>query len=130
LAEGDFITATLVWDRIVDETNGIGGTAGDVDENDTYAFSALADLELNFYYKDGDTDVLFAESVASDDNVEHLHVPVPRAGTPLDYFIEVELAGGGTTDYGLAWWTTPEPTTLALMVFGLALAKLRRRRAA
>jgi hypothetical protein len=132
LAAGDFITATLCWDRIVNETNGPGGRFGEIDANDTYAFASLADFDLRILLKNGAAFTVVAESIsvggagATASNLEHLHIPVPQAGT---YVIEVNNFSQSSGFYGLAWWTVPEPGVAAVLLF-VGAGMLRRRRAA
>lgn len=132
IAAGTFITTTLTWDRIINETNASGGTVGTIDTGDTYALAGttgLPDLDLRIYYKG----VRIASSISIVDNVEHLHIPVWQAGNPFDYEIRVDYGNMNGTNanlvnYGLAWWTAavPEPATLVLTLFGCAFAITRR----
>jgi subtilase family protein len=139
IPKGTFITATLVWDRIVIEkdlgvvfclpnTPGLPATCGQVDATDTYESPFLPDFDLHILYKGG----IVASSESGDESVEHLHYPVPAHGDPFDYALEIVLHGALPTlrDYGLAWWTaTPEPGTWLLLLvgaFGFALARGRR----
>ena len=130
LAAGTFVTATLTWDRIVNEVNGLGGTAGVVDASDTYNIAGLPDLDLRVFYKG----LPIASSSSLLENVEHLHFPVWNIGNPLDYEIHVSypniFAGANLVDYSLAWWTTPvpEPGTAILLVLASGWMFLVRRR--
>lgn len=124
LSKGDFLTATLVWDRPVTTTDG----DDTVETTDTYAYGVLPDFDLFFYRND----VLFAQSISGVDSHEHLHVPLPDDCNPLDCEIRVDLLGSGTTSvsYALAWWVAPEPGTLVLVWLGLLGLAAGRRRAA
>ena len=104
LAAGSFLTATLVWDRIIVEGDG-NGIVNDVD---TYTFGELANLDLLVL---NSTNTVIAESVSTTDNIEHLHIPLPTNAAPVDYKLQVRYTGGGTlnTDFALAWWTDPTP---------------------
>ncbi len=104
LAAGSFLTATLTWDRVINESDGDGV----VEQTDTYAFGELANLDLRVL--DAGNQIV-AESISTTDNVEHLHVPLPANGQPDDYKLQVIYNGGGVlaTDYALAWWTDPTP---------------------
>lgn len=124
ISQKSFITATLTWDRIVNSSDG----DDEVDLSDTYSLPAgsLPNLDLFIYFKDE----LVAKSWSGGtdpENVEHLHYPVPEGGRPFEYSIRVKLVDGAACDYGLAWWTVPEPATLSLLVLG-GLALIRRRR--
>lgn len=110
IRRGTFITATLTWDRVVDSSD----SDLDVEQSDTYANGGggtpVPDLDLKIYKVPlVGPPVLFAESIGiggagTGQNVEHLHVPVDETAT---YEIHVNFfgAGGGLTNYGLAWWT-------------------------
>jgi hypothetical protein len=104
LAAGSFLTATLVWDRIVVEGDG-NSIVNDVD---TYAFGELANLDLRVLDA---LDTVIAESISTTDNVEHLHFPLPENTSPGAYKLQVSYTGAGTltTDFALAWWTDPTP---------------------
>lgn len=104
LAAGSFLTATLVWDRIVAEGDG----NGIVDDVDTYAFGELANLDLRVLDA---TNAVIAESVSTTDNVEHLHFPLPVNAAAGEYKLQVSYTGGGllATEFALAWWTDPTP---------------------
>jgi hypothetical protein len=135
IAAGTFITATLTWDRIVDEMNAVGGLLGTVDDGDTYSSGIVPDFDLFIYKKlPGGMFERVAESSAPSGggNVEHLHYPVPEGGNPFDYELRVDLLGPGAIfrDYALSWWTTtiPEPGTCLLTVIALAAGFARRRR--
>jgi len=138
---GTFVTATLVWDRPVLETDGgttlcdptagpLPAGCGVVNPADTYAYGPLPDFDL-FIYKNG---TLWAESKQAGVNtVEHLHFALPENGNPFEYSIQVDLKGTGTTniDYALAWWTHPvsEPATMLMFASGvITVAATRRRR--
>ncbi|WP_231954132.1 S8 family serine peptidase [Pirellulimonas nuda] len=94
-AQGAFLTATLVWDRVVMEADGDGV----IESSDSYTAAPLEHLSL--LVRDGLGQVV-AQSLSIDDNLQHLHVPLALAASG-DYSIEV--AGATTpTPFGLAWW--------------------------
>jgi hypothetical protein len=135
IAQGTFITATLTWDRIVDEINAAGGVLGTVDDGDAYSSGIVPDFDLFIYKKlPGGNFELLAESVSTSfaGNVEHLHYPVPVGGQAFDYELRVDHLGPGTDlhAYSLAWWTItiPEPGTCLLTVMALVAGLSRRRR--
>jgi hypothetical protein len=113
--QGAFITATVTWDRELDEQNYNAATgtfiAGDnqVQDTDRYV-DHTADLgykpEFDLQIYKGDR--LVAESTSPVDNIQHLHIPVPNDGS--DYQIRVELLGNRAStrpyNYSVAWWTS------------------------
>ncbi len=127
LLAGDFISATLAWDRqalYVD--SGIVGTF----EPGTDFFQALPLDNLDLYLMlAGETDTANAvwRSDSLIDNLEHLFFQLPQAG---DYKLRVAFTQDltlfpgfeQTPDFTLAWWAgVPEPASGAvmLMMFGL-----------
>jgi hypothetical protein len=121
---GTKLSATLTWNRHVGRTeNGING----IDAADTFFLERpLSNLNLQVL-KDGE---LFAQSISTIDNVEHLFLDIDRTS---QYSLRVLGAGvtGGSEQYSLAWFGTavPEPASLVLTLvaaFGL-LASHRQR---
>jgi len=93
-AAGERLTATLVWDRIVNtDTEDI--------KDLEYSLGHLANLDLFLYHAD-DLTTPIASSVSTLDNVEHLYVSVPAVGR---YALGVKKMAGGAGDeaYALAW---------------------------
>lgn len=140
---GEFLTATLTWDRAVDSTDG----DDIVDASESYLHHAgglgfLPDFDLEIRRVAGTGTTLVAGSLGAGgaltgQNVEHLHVPVPSAGS---YQIRVVLNGTSPDciDYALAWWgpqAIPVPAgsswtraalgLLLVSAAGLALARRR-----
>lgn len=95
---GNFLTATLVWDRIVIEDD----ADNTIELLDNYSVQELANLNLRLRNSVG---TIIAQSISTTDNLEHLHVPITSAGAPGDYSLEVSYSGGAlATDFALAWW--------------------------
>ena len=92
---GEFITATLVWDRIVTtDTEDV--------ETAVYGFDHLDNLDL-FLYRANDLTTPLATSASTIDNVEHLYFLAPTTGR---YAIGVRMsdaASGDLETYALAW---------------------------
>ena len=127
IAEGTFITATLVWDRVITVTEqGGGADDGIFETTDVYADGEFIDFDLVLLFQ-GE---LIARSFSADGTLEHLHFPAPAAGEVNDYELRVDLAIGSGASYGLAWWTVPEPSTAVLMLVGCGLLSGRVRRGA
>jgi hypothetical protein len=129
--KGEMITATLVWDAILKETEA-GGGAGDnkVELGDTYAHASadgkalFANFDLTIERKiynnggwTGTWEFVGTSSAAAGeagDNVEHLHVPAPVDGKAEDYRITAELKKESLDktkpeSYAIAWWIAPKP---------------------
>ncbi len=123
LQAGDFISATLAWDRpILYADNGITG----VYEPGTDGFAGLPLDNLDLYLMLNDdtaTEQALWSSVSTVDNLEHIFWQVPDAG---DYKLRVvftedtTFAPGfeSTPDFALAWWAgvsgVPEPASGAV----------------
>ncbi len=127
IAKGTFITATLTWDRAVDEAD----ADGVVEDTDVYANGGggtpVSDLDLKIYRLTDGPPVLVAQSVGIGgahigENVEHLHIPVPETGRYEIHVANVDV-GGGLVDYGIAWWTAPRVVPL-LSEWGIAIMGL------
>lgn len=112
LVAEEFITATLVWDRIIDERDGDNIVeSGDIYDHHARGNGFLPNFDLEIRQVGGG---LVAASVGAGgalngQNVEHLHIPVPSDGM---YQIRVVLNGAGAakSDYGLAWWSHIQDT--------------------
>jgi hypothetical protein len=129
ISKGAFITATLVWDRIVGVTEADGSISDGIFEaNDVYSPGVLPDFDLFLDFQGQK----IAESVSLNSTVEHLHIPAVDFGEVLDYSIRLRLFGTTPSAYALAWWTVPEPLTAALVAIAalpLLMQRLTRRRA-
>ena len=127
---GKFLTATLVWDRIIKEKQ-FGGAEGNgvVDSGDVYVAEAdsLPDLDLRVLFN--------GQSIATSrslDNVEHLHFPLPENAQPGQLVIRVEAPGAApiaVTPYAVAWWVEaqapaglPGPSGVALLLVAFSMA--------
>jgi len=127
LMMGDFISATLAWDRQVPyRDNGIVGTY----ETGVDAFIPVSSDNLDLYLmRQGDIDTTLAlwSSVSTVNNLEHLFWQVPDDGAyklRVVFTEDLEPFPGfeSTPDFGLAWWAgVPEPGTGALLLTMLGL---------
>jgi hypothetical protein len=121
VTKDSFVTATLVWERMVNETDpgspppppGITcppeTQLGQVDLGDTYSDlpppnPSLSQINLRIYRSTPTGPVLIASSQSTVDNLQHLHIPVPADGAPNEYVIRVEHVSGPGAQFGLAWW--------------------------
>lgn len=138
-----FVSITLCWDRVVRLTDNVGNN-NLYDDGDAFDTSfALANLDLTLIRNIGgnwvDVSLLTGGNTANGkftsastvDSTEHLFTMIPDSGM---YGIRVTQksanlgAGFTSTDFGLAWWTVPAPSTTFLLAAGLAGAGRRRRR--
>lgn len=143
LLKDSYLSATLVWDRIVDlndwGNDGKSGT-GDTGENnflfdlgESFTSQPLMDLDLYLMHK-GETDLANAitASVSSLYNLEHLFFKLPETGD-YELWIRESRAGGlESQHYALAWRAVaavPSPNTALLIFAGFAAWVLTRRQA-
>lgn len=129
LQAGDFISATLAWDRqTVYQDNGVVGV---YDQGDLLGGLSLDNLDLFLMrYDDTATEQAIWSSVSTLDNLEHLFWQVPEAG---DYKLRVVFTEDltaypgfeSTPDFALAWWAgVPEPASGAVFaVMGVYLIR-------
>ena len=90
-----------------------GSATNQIDADDEYSVNAMANLDLQIIYEDPPgtfTEVAVSQSVV--DTVEHLHIPLPEDGDPLDYRVRV-VGSGQAVNYGLAWWTAEAPPAVS-----------------
>jgi hypothetical protein len=136
LHAGDTFTATLTW-----FVNVFFNTSATPDVTDSFTTADLHDtyfdqLDLQVWkLSAGVPTTLIAESTSPYNNVDHLYFQVPSDGS---YAVRVTWVGstydiGGVSpqadDYGLAWSVTAVPEPGTLVVMGLGVAGLLRRRA-
>jgi hypothetical protein len=93
LSAGDFVSATLVWDRQVFLDSG----NLDYVPGDQFIDFGFGDLDLTLR-SSGGTVIKASNGISS--NVEHIFAHVPSAGT---YTLEVETFEN-TVPFALAWW--------------------------
>jgi hypothetical protein len=139
----DWISITLAWDRFVSlndvGADGLPGTGdagegnGDFDLGDTFSSAGLTDLDLFLVPVGGTIINAVAASRSLVDSVEHIFYKF-KPGEFGNFEIWVRQAGataggGGAQPYGLAWWTVPEPSGLAVaLVLAAPLTQAARRR--
>ena len=129
LEAGDFISATLAWDRqTLFLDNGVAGVYEP--GTDSLLGVALDNLDLYLMLNDDTaTEQILWSSVSTVDNLEHLFWEIPETG---DYKLRVVFTEDvtflpgfeSTPDYSLAWWTggvVPEPASGGLMLLMLGL---------
>lgn len=133
LNAGDFISATLAWDRqALYQDNGI---TGEYETGvDTVLGLPIDNLDLYLMLNDDTlTEQALWSSVSTLDNLEHLFWEIPEAG---DYKLRVVFTEDvtflpgfeSTPDFTLAWWAgVPEPASGALVMVMMCLAVGRSR---
>jgi Ca2+-binding RTX toxin-like protein len=111
--KGDWVSATLVWNRTVELIDKIGANKK-YDIGDSFKFSSLDNYDL-YLMKKGDDNIDNAvwKSVSKLDNVEHIFAQVKDKG---EYKLRVvhddNFVDGNNLTYGLAWWaesSIPKP---------------------
>ena len=103
---GEFITATLAWDRIVTDDP----AGGDIDDI-VYNLDHLDNLDLHIYDA-SDLSTPLASSISTIDNVEHIHYSVAQTS---QYVLGAKMTGASPGDletYGLAWHALTDPIPL------------------
>jgi hypothetical protein len=107
LKQGSFVSATLVWNRVVEliDTNQSGG----YDLGEEFRDLGLNNLDLYLMRQDeANSANSVAASVSNVDSVEHLFFRVPASG---HYKLRVYFRDRGsqpTQPYAIAWWTVPQ----------------------
>jgi hypothetical protein len=120
ISMGDYVAATLAWDRQVRFDDDAGGDDM-FDRGDTFFEPLLPEDSFNnlalYLMPSGATDLsqALASSTSFDMTVQHIFSPVP---TTQEYELWVVQYNGQATnetgqDYALAWWTTA-PTTIVM----------------
>jgi hypothetical protein len=102
LNEGDYVAATLAWDRILFLE--FGGS--EYVPNDSFIDAGFWNLDLHLVnIGTGET---VASSTSSVENLEHIFARIPTTGT---YRLDVDLNeedGNYNVPYALAWWSGPD----------------------
>jgi subtilisin family serine protease len=98
LDAGDYVSATLVWDREL----ALNSPFLDYQRGDGFIDFDFANLDLFLVPAGQGIEQAVASSTSTAWNLEHIFAPVPRAG---NYELWVSLIGGpSTVNYALAWW--------------------------
>lgn len=99
LSKGDYVSATLVWDREVL----LNSPFPDYQRGDTFADTFFEDLNLYLVRAGEEPEQAIKASISTEWNLEHIFAPVPADG---DYEILVDLTGEGfvSVNYAIAWW--------------------------
>lgn len=106
LQEGSFISATLVWNSLVDLQDSNGNDQYDLGEG--FLNRGLNNLDLYLLEADEDdiSDAIWASN-SRVDSVEHLFYSIPETG---DYKLRVvfrDRINEAVQPYALAWWAVP-----------------------
>jgi hypothetical protein len=136
------LSATLTWDRLatLNDTNGNGiwdagetfnakNASGGMTGTGAQLLTDL-DLELFILNPDGSKGPLLDFSTSDIDNVEHLYPQMLGGGNTYDLAVFDRASGQGDT-YALAWSViapVPEPSAICLVLAGLPLIWLAKRR--
>lgn len=109
LKGGSWVSATLVWDRVVDLNDKPGGTMGQFDPGESFTPKALANLDLFLVKKGDDPSKAVWASTSTDYNVEHIYFQLAK--DDQEYELVVRQKTVGSTPYAIAWWaeTATEP---------------------
>jgi hypothetical protein len=106
LQKGSFVSATLVWNRLVeliDKNNN-----GEFDMEESFRDRGLNTLTLYLMRADdNDVNQSIWSSISDVDSVQHLFHPVPETGR---YKLRVQFqrqVNEATQPYAIAWWTRP-----------------------
>jgi hypothetical protein len=113
LFEGDYVSATLAWDRVV-QLNTTTAPLNQYKTGDTFTDQGFANLDIHVLPA-GSTSIsqAIASSTSTSQNVEHIFTRIPATGS---YVIWIELASTlpvTGANYGLAWWAGANPPTSA-----------------
>ncbi len=106
LQKGSFVSATLVWNRLVELVD--KNNNGEFDMEESFRDRGLNTLTL-YLMRAEDTDVNQSiwSSISEVDSVQHLFHPVPETGR---YKLRVQFqrqVNDATQPYAIAWWTVP-----------------------
>lgn len=99
LRKGTYVTATLAWDRQVDDTNA---------DFTTWSYRALNDLDLGIS-RFGDIANIFARSNSTNNAREHLNVKVSDRDKYYLRVWDANLQTGADETYALAWKSFAAP---------------------
>ncbi|MBW4582454.1 MAG: S8 family serine peptidase [Tildeniella nuda ZEHNDER 1965/U140] len=106
LQKGSFVSATLVWNRLVELVDKNNSGAFDMEES--FRDRGLNTLTLYLMRAEAnDVNQSIWSSVSEVDSVQHVFHPVPATGR---YKIRVQFqrqVNEPTQPYALAWWTVP-----------------------
>ncbi len=110
LQGGHFFSATLAWSRHVDLVDRNGNKQ--FDPGETFINHGLSDLDLYLIPMD-DTGAAphVCSSISTVDSVEHIFCEVPKTGRYKLRVLLKDAAVGNGESYGLAWWSSPSPST-------------------
>jgi len=101
LAEGNFVSITLVWNRLVELNDKNKNLFYDIGEN--FIDRGLNNLDLYLISEDESGDKIICSSVSRVDSVEHIFCPISHTG---NYKIRVHFrdqVNKDTQPYALAW---------------------------
>ncbi|MEX2309519.1 MAG: S8 family serine peptidase [Pirellulales bacterium] len=108
LSEGDFVSATLVWDRELFLNSG----ELEYQRGDDFADLGFENLDLHLVPAGMGIDQAVESSTSTAWNLEHIFASVPMDG-PYEIWVTLSAGDFIHVDYALAWWAgtdaRPEP---------------------
>jgi hypothetical protein len=106
LLQGSYVSATLVWDRLVELND--RNRNGEFDLGETFRDRGLNKLDIYLMRaEDNDIQQSIWSSVSSIDSVQHIFHPVPTTGRYKIRVVFRQQVNDPMQPYALAWWTAP-----------------------
>jgi len=99
LNAGDYVSATLVWDRELV----LNSPFPEYERGDEFIDFGFENLDLHLVHNNHGVETVVASSTSTAWNLEHIFASAPVDG---DYFLRVDLTGFNFVQvpYALAWW--------------------------
>jgi hypothetical protein len=106
LQQGSYVSATLVWNRLVELND--RNKNGEFDLGESFRDRGLNQLDI-YLMRAEENDVRnnIWSSVSDIDNVQHIFYPVPTAGRYKIRIVFRKQVNEAVQPYALAWWSSP-----------------------